>query len=55
MLHDYVPKDIGEKMKPEFREPLFSPYLEMKQVFYNDEVYDTSPIDSWWDLTGTRI
>ncbi len=51
MLHSYVPKDIGEKMKPEFREPLFSPYLEMKQVFYNDEVYDTSPIDSWWDLT----
>lgn len=51
MLHNYVPKDIGSKMKPEFKEPMFSTFFEMKQVFYNDEVYKTSPIDSWWDLT----
>lgn len=51
MLHNYVPKDLGSKMKPEFKEPLFAPFFEMKQVFYNDEVYETSPIDSWWDLT----
>lgn len=51
VVHSYVPKDIGVKVANEFKRPGFAIYLEMKLVFYNTEVYDKDPIDSWWDLT----
>lgn len=52
ILHNYIPKDIGDKIKQKaFKDPQFSAFFEMKQIFYNNEVNKTSPIDSWWDLT----
>jgi len=51
VVHSYVPKDIGAKVDAQFKQPGFAIYLEMKLVFYNTEVYDKDPIDSWWDLT----
>jgi iron(III) transport system substrate-binding protein len=51
VVHSYVPKDIGAKVDDSFKAPGFAIYLEMKLVFYNTEVYDKDPIDSWWDLT----
>lgn len=52
ILHNYIPKDIGAKIEQKaFKDPEFASYFEMKQIFYNNEVYKTCPIDSWWDLT----
>jgi iron(III) transport system substrate-binding protein len=52
ILYNYIPKDIGSKIEQKaFKDPEFSPFFEMKQIFYNTEVNQTSPIDSWWDLT----
>ena len=51
IVHSYVPKDLGAKVDDNFKAPGFAIYLEMKLVFYNTEVYDKDPIDSWWDLT----
>jgi iron(III) transport system substrate-binding protein len=46
-----VPKDIGAKLDDEFKKPGLATYIEMKLVFYNTEVWQKAPIDSWWDLT----
>jgi iron(III) transport system substrate-binding protein len=51
VVHSYVPADIGAKVDSVFKQPGFATYIEMKTVFYNTEVNDKDPIDSWWDLT----
>ncbi len=51
VVFSYVPKDIGAKVDSEFKTPGFATYIEMKLVFYNTEVWQKAPIDSWWDLT----
>lgn len=51
VVFSYVPKDIGAKVEDEFKTPGFATYIEMKLVFYNIEVWEKPPIDSWWDLT----
>lgn len=51
VVFSYVPKDIGAKLADEFKTPGFATYIEMKLVFYNSEVWQKAPIDSWWDLT----
>lgn len=51
VVFSYVPKDIGAKVDNQFKTPGFAIYNEMKLVFYNTEVYQKAPIDSWWDLT----
>jgi len=51
VVHSYVPKDLGVKVADVYKQPGFAIYLEMKLVFFNTEVYDKEPIDSWWDLT----
>lgn len=47
----YIPKDIGTKLDEEYKFPGLAIYTEMKVVFYNTEVWQKAPIDSWWDLT----
>jgi len=51
VVFSYVPKDIGAKLDEEFKTPGLAIYNEMKVVFYNTEVWQKAPIDSWWDLT----
>lgn len=51
VVFSYVPKDIGAKLDEEFKTPGLATYTEMKVVFYNTEVWQKAPIDSWWDLT----
>lgn len=51
VVFSYVPADIGAKLDPEFKKPGFATYIEMKLVFYNTEVWQKAPVDSWWDLT----
>lgn len=50
-LREYNPSDLTQTAPEMFKSGGFAPYFEMKQIFYNSEVYDESPIDSWWDLT----
>jgi iron(III) transport system substrate-binding protein len=51
VVFSYVPRDIGANVDAEFKTPGFATYIEMKFVFYNTEVWQKAPIDSWWDLT----
>ena len=51
LLKEFVPQDMMKTAPADFQSGGYAPYFEMKQVFYNSEVYDTCPIDSWWDLT----
>ena len=51
LLMNYLPKDMVAAAGKEFQTGSYIPYFEMKQIFYNTEVYDVCPIDSWWDLT----
>ncbi len=51
LLHAYIPEDIAKNIPDEFRTVAYKPYFEVKQVYYNTEKYDESPINSWWDLT----
>ncbi len=52
LLHAYIPSDLTETVSDEFKEFAFAPYFEIKQIFYNTEVYPDGPdITSWWDLT----
>lgn len=48
----YIPSDIEEHVLPAYRDGELYKYLEeIVSVFYNTEVYQESPIKSWWDLT----
>jgi len=51
LLHEYLPQDLVATAAPAFQSGPYVPYFEMKQIYYNTEVYDSCPIDSWWDLT----
>ncbi|MGI6403682.1 MAG: ABC transporter substrate-binding protein [Oscillospiraceae bacterium] len=52
IFHNYRPNDIITSIENEnylkYAMPL---YIELDQWFYNYEVYDSPPIDSWWDVT----
>lgn len=49
-LHNYQPDSIFANV-PESYKTLTPLMLELNLWFYNTEVYDASPITSWWDLT----
>lgn len=49
-LHNYQPPSIFGNV-PEAYKTLTPLMLELNLWFYNTEVYETSPITSWWDLT----
>ena len=51
LVKGFIPADMMKTAPAEYQKGGYAPYFEMKQVFYNTEVYDGCPIDSWWDLT----
>ena len=51
LLQEFIPEDMMKTAPAEFQTGAYVPYFEMKQLFYNTEVYDSCPMDSWWDLT----
>jgi iron(III) transport system substrate-binding protein len=51
LMKEFIPSDMMKTAPAEFQTGGYAPYFEMKQIFYNSEVYDTCPVDSWWDLT----
>ena len=50
LLHNYQPASIFGNVDPSYL-TLTPLMLELNLWFYNTEVYDESPISSWWDLT----
>lgn len=50
LLHNYQPESIFGNVDPAYL-TLTPLMLELNLWFYNTEVYDQSPITSWWDLT----
>lgn len=51
LLHEYIPRDMMVAAPEAFQTGPYVPYFEMKQIYFNTEVYDACPVDSWWDLT----
>ena len=51
LVKGFVPEDMMKTAPAEYQSGGYAPYFEMKQIFYNSEVYDSCPMDSWWDLT----
>jgi iron(III) transport system substrate-binding protein len=47
----YYPQDIIAHIPESSRRFSMPLYVELAQWFYNSEIYDKSPISSWWDLT----
>ncbi len=51
LLREFIPADMMKTAPADYQKGGYAPYFEMKQIFYNTEVYDSCPMDSWWDLT----
>ncbi|WP_171654068.1 ABC transporter substrate-binding protein [Paenibacillus foliorum] len=53
LVHKYIPKDLSDKMVEPYKSKSSGlvPYFSLRAIFYNTDVYKTSPITNWWDLT----
>lgn len=52
IFHNYYPNDIVSSISdPEMTKYGMPLYLELNQWFYNYNLFDEAPVDSWWDLT----
>lgn len=50
-FHNYYPDDICAHIDPDMMKYFLPMYVEMCYLYYNEEIYSESPVDSWWDLT----
>ncbi|MGI6403683.1 MAG: ABC transporter substrate-binding protein [Oscillospiraceae bacterium] len=50
-LHSYYPEDICAHIDPDMMKYSLPMYVELCYLYYNEEIYDAPPVDSWWDLT----
>lgn len=51
IFHVYYPDDIVSHIDEGLRQYTMPFYIELQNWFYNYELADEQPIDSWWDLT----
>ncbi|CAN7747099.1 ABC transporter substrate-binding protein [Paenibacillus sp. LjRoot56] len=53
IVHKYMPSDIVSKMSEPYKSQVegLVPYIEIRGIFYNSDVYKTPPVTNWWDLT----
>ncbi len=51
IIHKYVPYDMKHSLKEEEGNGLLAFVGEAEQLFYNTEIFETSPIQNWWELT----
>lgn len=55
IVYKYAPYDIADKIRPE-NDPATLPLVaEVELAFYNSQVYDSAPINNWWELTESRF
>ena len=55
ILYKYTPYDIAGKLLPGHDGSQLEFLGEAVQLFYNDEVYDASPVSNWWELTEPKF
>ncbi|WP_027400533.1 ABC transporter substrate-binding protein [Anaerovorax odorimutans] len=53
-VFNYMPYDIAKKIPSANMQPLLPIVIELQQIFYNSEVYDSPPIHNWWELTEEK-
>lgn len=53
IVHKYMPSDLTSSMPEPYKSQVegLVPYVEVRGIFYNTDVYKTPPITNWWDLT----
>ena len=51
IFHIYRPDDIAAHIDEGLRQYTMPMYVELQNWFYNYELCDEQPINSWWDLT----
>lgn len=51
IMHVYRPDDITAHIPESLRQYTMPMYVELQNWFYNYELCDEQPINSWWDLT----
>ena len=51
IMHVYRPNDITAHIPENLRQYTMPMYVELQNWFYNYELCDEQPINSWWDLT----
>lgn len=52
ILHPYKPDDIADSLLEPYKSlPALAPYVSIRAIFYNTDVYDASPVTNWWQLT----
>lgn len=51
IINKYVPYDIEPLLTETANGELLDFVGEAEQLFYNDQAYDTCPIENWWELT----
>lgn len=51
MVWNFVPSNLATLVPKELQSPLLVHRLGTRVLIYNSEVYKTSPIKNWWDLT----
>lgn len=51
IFYNFKPADIFAHIDPEYTETATPLYIELTQLFYNTEVYDSSPITNIWQIT----
>jgi iron(III) transport system substrate-binding protein len=53
IVHKYMPSDLVSKMPEPYKSQVegLVPYVEVRGIFYNTDVYKTPPVTNWWDLT----
>lgn len=50
----YVPYDMVKKIPSAKEQVLLPVVIELQQIFYNSEVYNSPPIHNWWELTEQK-
>ena len=55
ILLNYQPESIFGDVKEEYLEDMTPLYFETDWWFYNEDVYDDTPITNWWDVTKPEM
>lgn len=51
MVFPWVPPELRSVIPENFQKPLLAHRYEARVLFYNDDIYNKEPVESWWDLT----
>jgi iron(III) transport system substrate-binding protein len=55
IVYKYEPYDIADQIRPENDTVTLPLVAEIEMAFYNSEMYDSAPINNWWELTEEKF